>query len=40
MLVKGGSVMDLGAETQWSLPIIYPAMAFQNLLVSFRDSAP
>lgn len=40
MLVKGGSVMDRGAEMQWSLPIIYPSKAFQNLLVSCRDSAP
>lgn len=40
MLVKGRSVMDQGAEMQWSLPIIYPAKAFQNLLGSLRDSAP
>lgn len=32
--------MDQGVEMQWSLPIIYPAKAFQNLLGSFRDSAP
>lgn len=40
MLVKGGSVMDRGAEMQWSLPIIYPAKAFQNLRGSFRGSTP
>lgn len=39
MLVKGRGVMDQGAEIQWSLPIIYPAKAFQNLLGSFRDSS-
>ena len=37
MLVKGRSVIDQGAEMQWSLPIIPPAKAFQNLLGSFRD---
>lgn len=40
MLVKGRSVMDQGAEMQWSLLVIYPAKAFQNLLGLLKDSVP